>query len=96
MIQGHNFTRKSGGDRGSGTRRTRGAQAYNGGLGSKLKGFGKTRSKSVHKFSTFTTYMQGLVTGELLCQQKTSVTRLFGVQEALNPTHWDGSFSRFQ
>jgi len=26
-----------------------------------LKGFGKTTSKSVHKFSTFTTYMQGLV-----------------------------------
>ena len=28
----------------------------------KLKGFGKTTSKSVHKFSTFTAYMQGLVT----------------------------------
>ena len=27
----------------------------------KLKGFGKTTSKSVHKFSTFTTYMRGLV-----------------------------------
>jgi len=27
----------------------------------KLKGFGKTTSKSVRKFSTFTTYMQGLV-----------------------------------
>jgi len=27
----------------------------------KLKGFGKTTSKSVHKFFTFTTYMQELV-----------------------------------
>jgi len=27
----------------------------------KLKDLGKTTSKSVHKFSTFTTYMQGLV-----------------------------------
>jgi len=27
----------------------------------KLKGFGKTMPKSVHKFSTFTRYMQGLV-----------------------------------
>ena len=27
----------------------------------KLEGFGKTTSKSVDKFSTFTTYMQGLV-----------------------------------
>ena len=37
--------------------RVRGVRAYNGGL----KGFGKAMSKSVHKFSTFSTYMQGLV-----------------------------------
>jgi len=57
--------------------RMRGARAYNGGLGEeppqgfgvgsggkvplKLKGFGKTTLKSVHKSFTFTTYMQGLV-----------------------------------
>jgi len=52
----------------------------------KLKGFGKTTSKSVHKFSTFTTYMQGLVS--YFADKKTSVTRLFGVWEALNPTLW--------
>ena len=31
--------------------------------------------------------------GELLCRQKTSMTRLFGVREALNSTHWYGNFS---
>ena len=51
----------------------------------KLKGFGKTTSKSVHKFSTFTTYMQELVS--YFADKKTSVTRLFGVREALNPIY---------
>jgi len=88
--------------------RVRGARAYNGGLvaeppagsrgrapgeGSggkallKLKGFSKTTSKSVHEFSTFTTYMPG---------QVSYFATLFGVLEALNPTHWDGRFSLFQ
>jgi len=60
----------------------------------KLKNFGKTTSKSVHKFSTCTTYMQRLVS--YFADKKTSVTFLFGVPEALNPTHWDGNFSLFQ
>jgi len=60
----------------------------------KLKGFDRTTSKSVHKFSTFTTYMQGLVSH--FTDKKTTVTRLFGVREALNPTYWDDNFSLFQ
>jgi len=38
--------------------------------------------------------MQGLVS--YFADKKTSVTRLFGVREALNPTHWDGNYSLFQ
>ena len=70
--------------------RARGARAYKGGKGQspwsgsggrsplKLKSFSKTTSKSVHKFSTFTTYMQGLES--YFADKKTSVTRLFGVR----------------
>ena len=67
-MQGRNFTPKSGGDRGSGTYGERverepitgvwGQSPWWGARGRsplKLKGFGKTTSKSVHKFSTFTT-----------------------------------------
>ena len=42
----------------------------------KLKRFCKTTSKSVHKFSTFTTYMQGLVS--YFADKKTRVTCWFG------------------
>jgi len=61
----------------------------------KLKGFGKTTSKYVHEFSTFTTYIQRLVS-YFADKKLLSVTRLFEVREALNPTHWDGNFSLFQ
>jgi len=90
--------------------RARGARAYNGGLGAEppagsrnrvpsgggvvlLEGFRKITSKSVHKFSTFTTYMQELVS---YFATKTTVTRLLGVREAVNPTHLNGNFSLFK
>jgi len=52
----------------------------------KLKGFGKTTSKYVHEFSTFTTYMQGLVS-YFADKKLLSVTRLFEIRVALNPKY---------